>query len=76
MPCSKIFAFCLAAVLLLCEGNIYAQDDLFVNFEQEKTKAVAELEKYKKQDIARVDALIRVLKTSLFLKQQKVVKPY
>ena len=76
MHCSKIFSFCLAAILLLCGGNNYAQDDLSVNFEQDKAKAVAELEEYKKQDIPRVDALIRVMKTSLFLKQQKVVKPY
>jgi tetratricopeptide (TPR) repeat protein len=48
---------------------------MFADFEKEKEK-VAELEKFKQPDIARVDALVRVLKTSLFLKQQKVVKPY
>jgi hypothetical protein len=44
---------------------------MFANFEQNKKKAVAELQEFKKPDKERVDALIRVLKTSMFLKQQK-----
>ena len=76
MSWSRIFPVFLAAVLLLCAGNNYAQQDMFANFEIEKKKAVVELNKFQDKNIARVDALVRVLKTSMFLKQQKVVKPY
>ena len=76
MPSFKIFAICMAAFLLLCVRKNYAQDDMFANFEQEKAKAVTELEKFKKPNTERVEAVINVLKTAMFLKQQKAVRPY
>jgi two-component system, NarL family, sensor kinase len=54
----------------------FGQGDMFTQFDQKKDKAVAELKKYTKQDTARANALIRVFSTSVFLKQQKQVKPY
>ncbi len=76
MSRSGIFTIYLLVVLVLSAKNSYAQQDMFADFAKEKDKAVIELRKYQREDNERVDALVRVLKTSMFLKQQKVVKPY
>lgn len=64
-----IFSF-----LLTRTGN--AQGDLFSGFEQRKEKAVTALLKYTNPDTIRVNALVDVFTTAVFLKQQKQVKSY
>jgi signal transduction histidine kinase len=68
-------AICLLLFLSIAKTS-FGQGDLFTQFDQRKDKAVAELKNYTKQDTARVNALIRVFTTAVFLKQQKQVKPY
>ncbi|MGC4038312.1 MAG: sensor histidine kinase [Chitinophagaceae bacterium] len=53
-----------------------AQGDMFSGFDQRRDKAIADLKKFTKPDTARVNALVRVFRTAVFLKQQKQVKPY
>ena len=68
-------ALCLLFFFFLAKTN-FAQVELFTQFDQRKDKAVAELKKYNNPDTARVNALIKVFTTAVFLKQQKQVKPY
>jgi signal transduction histidine kinase len=61
---------------LLQPVTTHAQNDMFTGFEKRKDKAVADLQKTPGQDTARVNALLRILSTPSFLKQQKQVEPY
>jgi two-component system, NarL family, sensor kinase len=55
-----------------------AQEDhnIFSGFEEKKNKAIADLKKYTKPDTARVNALARLFRIAVFLKEQQQVKPY
>lgn len=62
--------------LLFTSVKSFSQPELFTQFEQSRDKAVEELKKHTKPDTTRVNALIKVFRTAVFLKQQKQVKVY
>lgn len=76
MYCLKLTAACSLILFSFMPFNILGQTADFGNFETKKNKAVAELEKFKYQDTARVNALIRVFNKAGFLKEEQQVKPY
>jgi signal transduction histidine kinase len=76
MPFAKAATVIHLLLFLSIAKTSFGQGDLFTQFDQRKDKAVADLKNYTKHDTARVNALIRVFSTSVFLKQQKQVKSY
>jgi len=66
------------ATALLCGHPSYvnAQPGNWEAFERRKNQAVAELQYYPHPDTARVNALIRVVHTAVFLKEREAVMPY
>src|SRR5260221_1067842 len=67
--------FCTIFFFLFVQTTV-AQDNIFSGFGEKKNKAIAELKKFTKPDTARVNALVRVFRIAVFLKEQQQVKPY
>ncbi|MES1216239.1 MAG: hypothetical protein ABUT20_12055, partial [Bacteroidota bacterium] len=72
---SRAAVYCGILFLLLAQKT-KAQNNIFTGFQERKDKAVAALIKFTKQDTARVNALVKVFSTAIFLKEQKQVKQY
>src|SRR5687768_8699319 len=69
-------AFFLIAWLSGCLLTARAQSPSWEEFETKKAAAVEELKKYPRPDTARINALIQVCSTSVYLKEREAIAPY
>jgi two-component system, NarL family, sensor kinase len=69
-------AVLLSALLVGFFSTANAQYNNWEEFEKKKTLAVAELKSYPRPDTARVNALIKVFSTAIFLREREAVMQY
>ena len=69
-------AFFLIALMSGCVWTAKAQPGNWAEFEQNKAAAVAELKKHPRPDTTRINALIKVCSTAIFLKEREAIAPY
>src|SRR5688500_4987006 len=69
-------AVLLAALLVGFFSTAIAQPNNWEEFEKDKALAVAELKSYPRPDTARVNALIKVCSTAVYLRERESVMQY
>ncbi|MEP6747870.1 MAG: ATP-binding protein [Bacteroidota bacterium] len=73
---TKAITVCFLAFFFIKPNVSWGQDDLFGGFEKRKAKAVAALSNFPDQNTARVEALVAVINTAAFVKQQQSIMSY
>jgi len=75
MYCLKTALICLF-IFILSLQSIKGQDNSFTNFKQRNDDAIKELTKFTKSDTDRVNALVNIFTTAVYLNERRQVNSY